>query len=149
LLLTDSGYREETSAPRKPHAAPPQDQDSAMALIIRKNRSPKPPLCPIGAGMAFLGGAWTPNIIWYLVGGPRRFGELKHDIPAISAKMLSTRLKALEAKGVVTRSLLATSPPSAEYALTDLGHEMVPLIEAIAKFGMKLKQAEIRTQAAE
>ena len=120
-----------------------------MALVIRKNRSPKPPPCPIGACMALLGGAWTPNIIWNLVGGPRRFGELKHDIPAISAKMLSARLKALESKGVVSRRLLATSPPSAEYALTELGHEMVPLIQAIAQFGMKLKQAQSGAQAAE
>ena len=122
-----------------------------MALVIRKNRSPKPPPCPIGACMAFLGGAWTPNIIWKLIGGPRRFGELRHDIPAISAKMLSTRLKDLEARGVVSRRLLATSPPSAEYALTALGHELVPLIEQIATFGRKLKAAagETRPQAAE
>jgi DNA-binding HxlR family transcriptional regulator len=120
-----------------------------MALVIRKNRSPKPPPCPIGACMAFLGGAWTPNIIWNLVGGPRRFGELRHDIPTISAKMLSTRLKDLEAKAVVTRTLLATSPPSAEYALTELGHEMVPLIELIAKFGKKLANHRPCAAAAE
>jgi len=92
--------------------------------------------------MAFLGGAWTPNLIWNLTGGPRRFGELRHDIPGISAKMLSTRLKDLEAKGVVRRTLINSSPPSAEYALTELGHEMVPLIEAIAAFGQKLKAAQ-------
>ena len=113
-----------------------------MALVIRKNRSPKPPPCPIGACMAFLGGAWTPNLIWNLTGGPRRFGELRHDIPGISAKMLSTRLKDLEAKGVVRRTLINSSPPSAEYALTELGHEMVPLIEAIAAFGKKLRTAQ-------
>lgn len=113
-----------------------------MALVIRKNRSPRPPPCPIGACMAFLGGAWTPNLIWNLTGGPRRFGELRHDIPGISAKMLSTRLKDLEAKGVVTRTLIDSSPPSAEYALTPLGHEMVPLIQSIAAFGKKLRDAQ-------
>ena len=109
-----------------------------MALVIRKNRSPKKPPCPIGACMAFLGGAWTPNIIWNLVGGARRFGELKHDIPGISAKMLSARLKDLEARGIVHRTLLDTSPPSAEYGLTELGFEMVPLIKSIAELGRKL-----------
>lgn len=110
-----------------------------MALVIRKNRSPKAPLCAIGTCMSFLGGAWTPNIIWFLIGGPRRFGELRHDIPGISAKMLSARLKDLEAKGIITRKLLATSPPSAEYALTELGHELVPLIRSIAEVGLRLK----------
>jgi DNA-binding HxlR family transcriptional regulator len=113
-----------------------------MALVVRKNRSPKPPPCPIGACMAFLGGAWTPNLIWNLTGGPRRFGELRHDIPGISPKMLSTRLKDLEAKGVVARKLIDSSPPSAEYALTPLGYEMVPLIQSIAAFGKKLRDAQ-------
>jgi DNA-binding HxlR family transcriptional regulator len=46
-----------------------------------------------------LGGTWTPNLIWMLSGGPRRFGELKRDIPRISPKMLSARLRTLEEKG--------------------------------------------------
>lgn len=112
-----------------------------MALKIRKNKSPEPPhKCVVGACMALIGGAWTPNLIWYLHGGPRRFGELRVDIPAISPKMLSTRLKELERNGVIGRRVMATSPPSAEYFLTDLGRELLPAISAIAEVGMKLKQ---------
>lgn len=111
-----------------------------MALKIRKNRtSPQPPTCNVGACMQVLGGAWTPNVIWFLSGGPRRFGELRRDIPAISAKMLSARLRALEEKGVVLRKVVPTSPPSTEYALTELGQEYVPAIRAIAEVGAKLK----------
>ena len=62
--------------------------------------------------MALLGGAWTPNVIWYLSGGPRRFSELRLDMPPISPKMLSARLKKLETKGVVRRAVVPTSPPS-------------------------------------
>ena len=69
----------------------------------------------------------------------RRFGELRTDIPRVSAKVLSTRLKELERKGVVTRHVMPTSPPSVEYALTDLGAELVPAIHAIAKVGARLK----------
>jgi DNA-binding HxlR family transcriptional regulator len=98
------------------------------------------PLCPIGTCMELLGGAWTPNVIWYLSAGPRRFSELEADMRPISAKMLSQRLKALEEKGVVSRTVMATSPPSVEYALTDLGREIVPAIEAIAHVGYKLRQ---------
>ena len=80
------------------------------------------------------------RFIWQLSGGPRRFGELRHDIPRISARVLSARLRELEAKGVVTRAVLATSPPSAEYTLTELGEELVPAIHAIVEVGRKLKQ---------
>lgn len=108
-----------------------------MGLKLRKNRSP-PPACPLTECMAFLRGAWTPNVIWYLSGGPRRFGELRADIPRISAKVLSTRLRELEQKGVVIRQVIASAPPSAEYSLSELGKELIPAINAIVRVGQKL-----------
>jgi DNA-binding HxlR family transcriptional regulator len=111
-----------------------------MALKIRKNKSPPPPLCPLSECMAFLRGAWTPNVIWFLSGGPRRFGELRTDIPRISAKVLSARLRELEEKGVISRQVMATSPPSAEYSLTELGDELIPAITAIVRVGQKLRR---------
>ncbi len=112
-----------------------------MALKIRKNRSPAPPNeCPLSTCMEVLGGAWTPNIIWNLSGGPRRFSELRVDIPKVSAKVLTTRLRELESKGVVLREVKPTSPPSVEYSLTDLGQQLVPAIDAIADVGHKLKE---------
>jgi DNA-binding HxlR family transcriptional regulator len=112
-----------------------------MPLAMRKSmvRSPAE-MCPIGTCMQLIGGAWTPNVIWYLSGAPRRFSELRHDMAPVSAKVLSTRLKELEEKGVVTRCVMDTSPPSVEYALTPLGRELVPAIEAIARVGHALKQ---------
>ena len=112
-----------------------------MSLPLRKNRVAAPPLeCPLSGCMALLGGAWTPNVIWYLSGGPRRFGELRHDIPRISAKVLSARLRQLESQGVITRRVVPTSPPSVEYALTELGQELIPAINAIVQVGLKLKK---------
>jgi len=111
-----------------------------MGLKVRRNRAPPvPEECPLTPCMALLGGAWTPNVIWYLSGGPRRFGELRADIPRISAKVLSARLRELEEKGVIERRLIASSPPSAEYALTELGAQLLPAIEAIVTVGHKLK----------
>jgi len=89
--------------------------------------------------MALLRGRWAPNVIWYLSAQPRRFGELRVDIPKISARVLSARLRELETRGVITRCVVPTSPPSVEYALTDLGRELVPAIEAIVEVGRKLK----------
>lgn len=112
-----------------------------MPLKVRKNRSPEPPeACPLMTCMAILGGAWTPNIIWYLRAGPRRFSELRGDLATVSAKMLTARLRELEAKGVVAREVKPTSPPSVEYALTAHGRELVPAIEAIVDVGHRLKQ---------
>lgn len=109
-------------------------------LKVRRNRSPAlPEKCAIGECMALIGGAWTPEILWHLSGGARRFGELRVDIRAISPKMLSTRLKDLEAHHLVARHVRPTSPPSVEYELTELGRELLPAIEAIGKVGHKLK----------
>ena len=112
-----------------------------MALRVRKSKVVKADnMCPIGKCMELLQGAWTPNVIWYLSEGPRRFGELQADMKPISAKMLSARLKSLEQCGVLVRAVMPTSPPSVEYALTDLGRELVPAIRSIAEVGHKLKQ---------
>jgi DNA-binding HxlR family transcriptional regulator len=103
-----------------------------------KNRTPHP-LCPLSDCLAFIGGAWTPNILWNLTSGPRRFSELRADIPLVSAKVLTQRLRELEERGILIRKVMPTSPPSVEYALTGLGLEFMPVIEAIAQVGQRLK----------
>jgi DNA-binding HxlR family transcriptional regulator len=120
-----------------------------MALKVRRNRSPAPdPLCPLGECMALIGGSWTPNIIWHLAGGPRRFSELRVDIPPLSAKVLTTRLREMEASGIIARAVLPTSPPSVEYQLTLLGRELLPAIEAIVSVGKRLKARGAQGQKA-
>lgn len=110
-----------------------------MGLPVRKSKVVEPPpACPLTASLALLRGAWAPNVIWYLSVEPRRFGELRHDIPRISARVLSARLRELESRGLVTRRVLDSSPPSAEYTLTDLGRELLPAIHALASVGQKL-----------
>ncbi len=96
-------------------------------------------MCPLSECMRLLSGAWAPNVIWYLSQESRRFGELRLDIPRVSARVLSARLRELEIKGVVCRTVMPTTPPSVEYALTDLGRELVPALEAIVNVGRKLK----------
>ena len=110
-----------------------------MTLKRRKNRTPHP-MCPLSDCMAFIGGAWTPNIIWYLSSGPRRFSELRADIPLVSAKVLTQRLREMEERGLLSRAVLDSSPPSVEYALTELGLEFMPVIQAIAEVGQRLKE---------
>jgi DNA-binding HxlR family transcriptional regulator len=112
-----------------------------MSLKMRKSKAPSPPeSCPLLECMAIIGGAWAPNIIWYLRGGPRRFSELRADIPQVSPKVLTTRLRELEECGVIDRQVMPTSPPSVEYSLNELGLRLVPAIEAIAEVGEELKR---------
>lgn len=96
------------------------------------------------ACMKLLSGAWTPEVIWKLSGGPRRFGELRRDIMRISPKMLSARLHGLGARGIVVRHVIPSSPPSVEYALSELGRELLPVIDAIVKVGTRLRSAVAR-----
>ena len=69
----------------------------------------------------------------------RRPAAVRRAASRHSARVLSARLKELERRGIVTRTVMATSPPSVEYTLTGFGHELVPAINSIARVGMKLK----------
>lgn len=111
-------------------------------MVPRRKNKVLPPMkeCPLEMCMSVLGGAWTPNIIWYLSGGPRRFTELKADISGVSAKVLTTRLRKLETVGVVHREVMPTSPPTVEYRLSEIGLELKPAIAAIVHVGHRLKK---------
>jgi DNA-binding HxlR family transcriptional regulator len=112
-------------------------------VVRRKNRVEDPPLnCPLSECLSVIGGAWTPNIIWYLSKQPRRFSELMADIPGVSAKVLTQRLKKLQAQAIIHRKVMPTSPPTVEYSLTELGLELKPAIYAIAEVGRKLKEID-------
>ncbi|MCW8880022.1 MAG: helix-turn-helix transcriptional regulator [Kangiellaceae bacterium] len=114
-----------------------------MSLKVRKNKSPKlPGPCMLTECMSVIAGAWAPNVIWCLRAGPRRFNELRIDIPPVSAKVLSARLSELQQRGVIERHVRPTSPPSVEYELTDLGEELIPALDAIVKVGHRLKEKQ-------
>lgn len=103
-----------------------------MAITRRRSNVPPPPKeCSVTMCMQLLGGAWTPNIIWYLRSEPRRFSELMADIPGVSPKVFTARLKRLEQSGILIRRVMPTSPPTVEYSLTDLGQELTPAIEPL------------------
>jgi len=114
-----------------------------MSLKVRKNRTvPPPEPCVLTECMSIIAGAWAPNVIWQLRAGPRRFSELRLDIPPVSAKVLSQRLKELESRGVISRTVQPTTPPSVEYALTLLGSELIPALNAIVEVGHRLKTSD-------
>jgi DNA-binding HxlR family transcriptional regulator len=81
--------------------------------------------------LARVGDKWSVLIFLQLEAGPRRFSEMRRGIAGISPKMLASTLRGLEREGFVDRTVFPTKPPSVEYALTDLGHEMAEPVRAL------------------
>jgi DNA-binding HxlR family transcriptional regulator len=94
--------------------------------------------CAMDVTMDYIGGKWKTVVLWYLKKEKRRFNELKRLIPAITEKMLSLQLKQLEKDGIVSRKVYPEIPPRVEYRLTELGKTLIPILDAIAKWGRTL-----------
>jgi DNA-binding HxlR family transcriptional regulator len=84
--------------------------------------------CPIEALMEAIGGKWKPVVLYHLMGGTRRFGELKRLVPGVSQRMLTQHLRELEADGIVHREVYKEVPPKVEYSLTELGRTLEPVL---------------------
>src|SRR5690349_13583587 len=112
-----------------------------MVMRTRRVNPVAPPECALTACLQIVGGAWTPNVVWYLKEQPRRFTELKSDLAGVSAKTLTQRLRRLERDGVVYRNVIPSSPPTVEYSLSPLGMKLVPAVEAIHQVGLELRRA--------
>lgn len=93
--------------------------------------------CPVCACAEIISGKWTLLVIRDLADGSRRFCELERSLQGISPRTLSLRLRALEAQGVVERHTYPEVPPRVEYALTDKGRDLVPLIEDMRVYGRR------------
>jgi DNA-binding HxlR family transcriptional regulator len=93
------------------------------------------PGCSVEACLEVIGGKWKGVILHHLLGGTRRFGELRRLLPAITQRMLTTQLRELEADGVITRTVYAEVPPRVEYSLTQLGYMLEPVIQLMRRWG--------------
>src|SRR6266853_6373369 len=91
--------------------------------------------CAVAATAEIIATKWTPLIVHDLSEGPRRFMHLEHACPGISPRTLSERLDMLERQGIVLRRSYPESPPRVEYELTDKGQALLPIVDAMRKFG--------------
>jgi DNA-binding HxlR family transcriptional regulator len=95
--------------------------------------------CPVARGLDVLGERWTLLILRELVGGPRRYGDLRAELPGIATNLLADRLRELEETGLVDRTELPPPVARTMYTLSDLGwHKVLPVLKAIAMFGLDL-----------
>jgi DNA-binding HxlR family transcriptional regulator len=93
--------------------------------------------CPVLMTADIISGKWTLLILRDLSEGINRFSVLERSLTGISPKTLSVRLKSLEKAGVITRTSYAEVPPRVEYALTDRGIDLIPLIDHMRDYGAK------------
>jgi len=84
-----------------------------------------------------IGDPWTLLIIKSLLSGPKRFNELKNEVPGINNRTLSARLKSLAIDGAIQRQVGLENPPAVKYYLTPLGKGIGPILKAIENFGNK------------
>ena len=92
-------------------------------------------VCPVARTASIVSGKWTLLIIRDLTYGTRRFSELERSLVGISPKTLSERLSALESEGIVQRKTYAEVPPKVEYSLTEKGHALAGVIDAMRAYG--------------
>ena len=97
---------------------------------------PKRYSCPVELTVDVIGGRWRTVLLSHLKEGVHRYGELRRLIPGISEKMLTQRLRELEADGLVSRRDLGTVPPHVEYDLTDEGRSLAPVLQALYDWGV-------------
>lgn len=99
--------------------------------------STHPETCPVLRTADIISGKWTLLILRDLSAGINRFSALERSLAGISPKTLSERLKALEKAAIVTRKSFAEVPPRVEYTLTEMGWDLIPLIEHMRDYGTK------------
>lgn len=88
-------------------------------------------VCSIEAAMDVIGGKWKPHILWKIKDAPLRFMAIQEKLPAISQKMLTRQLRALEADRLITRTEYPGMPPRVEYALTERGQTVIPVLASL------------------
>lgn len=93
------------------------------------------PDCPVATTVGLIGSKWKLLILRNLLARPWRFNELKKDLEGISQKVLTDSLRSLEEDGIITRTVYPEVPPHVEYALSELGETMRPIIKSMEEFG--------------
>lgn len=97
------------------------------------------PECDVATTVQIIGNKWKLLIIRNLLQRSWRFNELKKNLDGISQKVLTDSLRSMEADGIITRTVYAEVPPRVEYALSDLGNSMRPILSAMELWGKEYK----------
>lgn len=95
--------------------------------------------CDVEATLAVIGGLWKPVLLFHLLGGRKRFGELCRLTPNATQRMITLQLRELEADGVISRTVYPEVPPRVEYELTEFGRTLEDLLLMMRHWGESFK----------
>ena len=98
------------------------------------------PECPVATTVQLIGNKWKLLIIRNLLQRPWRFNELQKNLEGISQKVLTDSLRSMEADGIITRTVYPEVPPRVEYALSELGESMRPILDSMKAWGEEYKK---------
>ena len=93
--------------------------------------------CPVTYCLSMIGGKWKPVIFFCIAHGVDRFGAMQRAIPGITKQMLTKQLREMEADGLLTRTVYPEVPPRVDYALTEKGRSVLPVVQAMEAWGQK------------
>ncbi|MCI9531634.1 MAG: helix-turn-helix transcriptional regulator [Lachnospiraceae bacterium] len=100
------------------------------------------PACPVATTVQLIGSKWKLLIMRNLLDRPWRFNELRKDSEGISQKVLTDSLRSMEKDGIITRTVYPEVPPRVEYASSELGESMRPIIKAMEQWGLDYKNRD-------
>ncbi|KRG63672.1 HxlR family transcriptional regulator [Stenotrophomonas humi] len=98
--------------------------------------------CAVETTLSVMGGTWKPIVLFHLLGGKKRFMELSRAIPSVTQRMLTLQLRELEQAGIVHRTVHPEVPPRVDYALTELGQTLEPVLLAMREWGLGYARAQ-------
>lgn len=111
-----------------------------LAVMGKTNMEAKSYTCAVEATLVLIGGKWKILILWHLLSGTKRFGELQSLLQRITQKMLTLNLRELERDGVIHREIYKEIPPKVEYSLTDFGVSLTPVLQLLDRWGLEHAQ---------
>jgi len=91
--------------------------------------------CPVEACLEIIGGKWKAVILFHLLGGTKRFNELRRLLPKVTQRMLTRQLRELEKDQLVVRTIYPQVPPKVEYSLSGFGMTVEPILRMLQKWG--------------
>lgn len=93
------------------------------------------PGCSVEAAISIISGKWKCIILFHLIDGTARFGEIKRRVPGVTLRTLTNQLRELEMDGLVTRKVYAQVPPKVEYSISELGLSLAPVLRSLKNWG--------------
>lgn len=104
------------------------------------------PACPVETTLMLISDRWKVLIIRDLLGGTKRFGQIKKSVGNISQKVLTANLRSMEESGLLIRKVYPEVPPRVEYTLTETGYSLKPILDAMVTWGTEYQQKRRETE---